>query len=106
MARDAMRNCIGVDIVAQVDVGSQHLQVFARQYVIVRAVNRVAAHLNGVLRGAHDGCPNALAGRQKGPGEVAARDPTAQRPTQWRAEVVEGSLFLAIDEFSDTTGKN
>ena len=54
--------------------GPQHLEILARQQFIVGTINCVAAHLDGVLRGAHDRGADALASRRQGPSESAAID--------------------------------
>src|SRR5919108_2980142 len=70
------------------------------------AVDRVAAHLNRVLSGAHDRGANTVARRHDRPGKRVVSGIMPQRLSQRRAEIVERPGLLAIDVLADATGKD
>ncbi len=102
MARDSPRKPCGVDGIAQVHRRPQDLQVFSREQLIVGAIDGVAAHLNRVLRGAHDRSAYAFARGHERPLERAVACIAAERRAQRGTEIAEGLRFLTVDILADT----
>src|SRR5512143_180140 len=97
MTRDRPCERGRMDVLAQVDCGSQDLEVLAREHCIVRSVDGVSAYLNRVLRGAHDRGADAFAGGRKRPGERAVADQALEGFSQGCAEIAEEFRLLAVN---------
>src|SRR5262245_28312572 len=69
-------------------------------------MDSVAAHLYGVLRGAHDGRTDTLSGRLHRPGKHTLTDFAAEGFSERRSQIVERLSFLAVNILAHAAGKD